>query len=66
MLSRARSLAASGHLHEALSTLDRVRLTDLQRADADRLRGDIQRQLLALTSLPGSAADREKAERGNP
>jgi hypothetical protein len=29
-----------------------VRPTDPQRDEADRLRGDIQRQLLALTSMP--------------
>jgi hypothetical protein len=33
-----------------LSLLESVRLTDPQRPDADRLRGDIQRQLLTLTS----------------
>ena len=66
-MTRARSLATSGHLREALSTLDGVRSTDPQRADADRLRGDIQRQLLALTSLPAPASpDREKSERRNP
>jgi hypothetical protein len=47
-LSRARQLAAGGHLREALGTLDGVRTTDPQRADADRLRADIQRQMLAL------------------
>src|SRR5262245_55496826 len=51
-LARARSLAASGHLRDALTALDAVRPTDAQRADADRLRGDIQRQILALTALP--------------
>jgi tetratricopeptide (TPR) repeat protein len=65
-ITRARSLAASGHLREALSTLDAIRSTDSQRADADRLRGDIQRQLLALTSLPAPSPDREKGERRNP
>jgi len=66
-LARARTLAASGHLHDALSALDMVRTTDAQRAGADRLRGDIQRQLLALTTLPTAAPpDREKAERRNP
>jgi tetratricopeptide (TPR) repeat protein len=65
-LARARSLAASGHLHDALATLDAVRPTDAHRPDADRLRGDIQRQLLALTTLPSVAADREKGERRNP
>jgi tetratricopeptide (TPR) repeat protein len=67
-MTRARSLAASGHLREALSTLDAVRSTDSQRADADRLRGDIQRQLLALTSLPPAAAssDRDTSGQRNP
>ena len=48
-LGRARQLAATGHLHEALGLLDSVRSTDAQRPDADRLRADIQRQILALT-----------------
>ena len=47
-LVRARALAATGHLHDALSALDRVRPTDPQRAEADRLRGEIQQQLLAV------------------
>lgn len=65
-LSRARLLAASGHLHDALAALDMVRPTDAQRADADRLRGDIQRQLLALTTLPAVSADRPPAEHRTP
>jgi len=74
-LARARALAASGHLRDALTALDAVRPTDAQRTDADRLRGDIQRQILALTALPlrpareltpSAAADREKGERRNP
>jgi tetratricopeptide (TPR) repeat protein len=48
-LTRARALAASGHLHDALTALDAVRPTDTVRSDADRLRGDIQRQLLSLS-----------------
>jgi tetratricopeptide (TPR) repeat protein len=51
-LAHARVLAASGHLHDALAILQSIRPTDLQKADADRLRGDIQRQLLALTTIP--------------
>jgi tetratricopeptide (TPR) repeat protein len=47
-LARARSLAAGGHLRDALTVLDAVRSTDPQKADADRLRTDIQRQLIAL------------------
>ncbi len=51
-LARARALAASGHLHDALAALDEIRAADPGRPDADRLRGDIQRQLLAVTPLP--------------
>jgi hypothetical protein len=51
-LARARALAADGHLRDALSTLDSIRPTDPQRADADRLRGEIQLQLIALTPVP--------------
>ena len=60
-LARARALAASGHLRDALALVDGVRPTDPQHGDAERLRGDIQRQLLALTTLPSPAA--EKVER---
>jgi tetratricopeptide (TPR) repeat protein len=66
-LLQARALAASGHLRDALTALERVRPTDPQQADADRLRADIQRQLLALTPVPSAdAAEREKGERRNP
>ena len=62
-LARARTLAAGGHLRDALSVLDLVRPTDAQRADADRLRADIQRQLLGLTSIAApAAAPREKSD----
>jgi hypothetical protein len=47
-LTRARTLAAGGALHDALSALDGVRATDAQRPDADRLRADLQRELLRL------------------
>jgi tetratricopeptide (TPR) repeat protein len=52
LLTRARALAADGHLRDALATLDRVQLSDPQKPDADRLRGELQLQLLALTSVP--------------
>ena len=66
-LARARMLAASGHLREALGALDEIRATDPQKADGDRLRGDIQRQLLTLSSVvPMAPPDREKGERPNP
>src|SRR3954466_2279376 len=60
-LAHGRSLAAGGHLREALAALDEIRATDPQKADGDRLRGDIQRQLLTLSSIvPIAAPDREK------
>jgi hypothetical protein len=65
-LGRAQSLAAGGHLHDALLELDAVRPTDPQKADADRLRAEIQHQLLALTDLPDAPADREKGDRRIP
>jgi hypothetical protein len=65
-LARAQSLAAGGHLHDALLELDSVRPTDPQKADADRLRAEIQHQLLALTDLPDTPADREKGDRPIP
>jgi tetratricopeptide (TPR) repeat protein len=51
-LARARALAASGHLRDALAALDGVRATDAEIADADRLRADLQRQLLAVIHQP--------------
>ena len=66
-LTRARMLMASGRLRDALAALDTVRPTDPQKADADRLRGDIQRLLLSLTPLPAAAApDRDEADRRIP
>jgi hypothetical protein len=53
-LERARSLTAEGHLRDALTILETVRPTDPERAEADRLRADIQRQLLALTAVPSA------------
>ena len=65
-LLRARALVAGGHLRDALSLLDAVRPTDPQQPDVDRLRGDIQRQLLALSPVPSSDPPaRETGARGN-
>ncbi len=52
-LERARTLAAGGHLHDALAVLDDVPATDPQKEEADRLRASLQRELLALTPMPG-------------
>jgi hypothetical protein len=55
-LTRARAFAANGHLRDALTTLDLVKPTDPQKAEADRLRAEIQLQLIALTSVPAQPA----------
>jgi tetratricopeptide (TPR) repeat protein len=66
-LTRARALVAGGHLHDALTALDSVRPTDPQKVEADRLRADIQRQLLAVTALPAPpSTDRDKGDRRVP
>jgi tetratricopeptide (TPR) repeat protein len=49
-LGRARALEARGRLHEALAALEMVRLTDPEKAEADRVRADIQRQLLGMAT----------------
>jgi hypothetical protein len=52
-MERARSLFASGRLHDALRAVDLVRPADPLRGDADRLKAVIQRTLLAHQTLPG-------------
>ncbi len=64
-LTRARALNASGHLREALRALESIRSTDPQKGDADRLRADIQRQLLALTAVP-AGTEPERGDRRIP
>jgi len=63
-LAGARTLVSSGDLHGALSALERVRPTDPQRGEADRLRADVQRQLIRSVSdgLPAPAAGDATAE----
>ena len=51
-LTRARAFVATGHFRDALTTLDLVRQTDPEKAEADRLRGEIQLQLIALSPVP--------------
>lgn len=55
-LAQARALFAGGKLRDALRSLDRVPVGDALRADAERLRADIQRELLAVAGAEASAA----------
>jgi hypothetical protein len=58
-LDRARNYYADGHLYDALQWLNRIPPGDPLRPEADRLKGDVQRDLLAA-SVPSS----EFVERG--
>lgn len=51
-VTRARALMSGGKLRDALPLLESVRPTDPERAEADRLRGEIQHQLIAIGPLP--------------
>ena len=55
-LTRARAMFAGGKLRDALRALDRVPVGDALRADAERLRADIQRELLAVATAEASAS----------
>jgi hypothetical protein len=59
-LDRAQALRADGRLRDALRTLDTIDLADPFRGDADRLRAQIHRELLAAAGIatgpPGEAA----------
>jgi tetratricopeptide (TPR) repeat protein len=55
-IERARALFESGRLYDALRAVDLVRPTDPMRADADKLKAAIQRELLA--HLPPTNATR--------
>ena len=52
-LERARALYESGRPYDALRAIDLVRPTDPLRADADKLKATIQRDLLAYQTVPG-------------
>ena len=66
-LARARALSARGHLHDALNTLDQIRPTDPERADADQLRAALQQQLIALAPTGAIRPDAEiKSDGGIP
>ena len=51
-MDRARALLESGRLHDALRAVELVRPTDPLRADADKLKAAIQRELLAHQTSP--------------
>lgn len=55
-LVQARALFNGGKLRDALRALDRIPASDALRADADRLRADIQRELLAVARAEASTA----------
>jgi tetratricopeptide (TPR) repeat protein len=46
LVARARAFQVGGHLHDALRSLEGIDLADPMRPEADRLRGELQRQLL--------------------
>ena len=55
-VGQARALFAGGKLRDALRSLDRVPVGDALRSDAERLRADIQRELLAVAGAEASSA----------
>ena len=55
-VAQARALFAGGKLRDALRALDRVPVGDALRPDAERLRADIQRELLAVAGAEASSA----------
>jgi len=52
-VAHARNLYTGGHLRDGLRALDRVSMADPLRADADRLRADIQRDLFVAAGIAG-------------
>ena len=65
-VARARSLFAGGKLRDALHSLDRVPVGDALRPDAERLRADIQRELLAVAGAEASSASSVAAPSSPP
>ncbi len=63
LLVRARALHAGGHLRDALNMLDRIDIGDPLRGEVDRVRGDIQRDLLAMAAPTPPAGAVGKAPR---
>ncbi len=54
-VAQGRALFANGKLRDALRVLDRIPLSDSLRPEGDRIRGEIQRELLAVASAEMSA-----------
>jgi hypothetical protein len=63
---RARALVSSGRLRDALATLDLVSPTDAQKTDADRLRAEIQKQLIGLSAVASVALPTAKEDAPEP
>ena len=55
-IERARALHAAGRPHEALRLLEMVDIADPLRIEADNLRADLQRELLALPAARSTAS----------
>ena len=55
-LAQARAMFAGGKLRDALRALDRVPVGDALRPEAERLRADIQRELLAVATAEASSS----------
>jgi hypothetical protein len=63
VLARARALSARGHLHEALRLVETIGPGDQRRAEADELRAELQRTLIAAVSTPAQAGGGPPASR---
>jgi hypothetical protein len=60
-VAQARAMFAGGKLRDALRLLDRVPVGDALRPDAERLRGEIQRELLAVATAEAATAAATRA-----
>ena len=58
-VARSRAHLARGRLRDALNELDRVPIGDTSRPEADRLRAEIQRQLLNVAAAEGAGISQE-------
>lgn len=65
-VGRAKSLFANGKLRDALRALDRVPVGDALRPEAERIRADIQRELLAVAGAEASSASSSAASLSPP